>query len=131
MTERHPVLDKIVVGMAGRCFAEKGFDIFLHAIAQIEPPENVEILIWGVPPLDDCDQYGQQLWSQIERLPDPLRTRIRVEPFKVNVDDFYRAVDVVVVPSRFEEPFGRVADRGHGMATCGHRRSSWRFDRNR
>lgn len=99
----------LVVGMAGRCYPEKGFDILLDALKQIDPSPHVRALMWGLPAREKCNDYGQQVWDQYEQLPTSLRERIHLEPFRVDIEEFYRSVDIVVVPSRFAEPFGRVA----------------------
>jgi glycosyltransferase involved in cell wall biosynthesis len=108
-TVRSPDDGQIVVGMAGRCYPEKGFDILLDAFVQINPPPHVRLLMWGLPPREKCNEYGQQVWDQYERIEPSLRERIHLEPFRVDIEKFYRSVDIVVVPSRFAEPFGRMA----------------------
>lgn len=111
------------VGMAGRCIREKGFDTFIEAAARLEN-EPVEFEIWGVDPDPAPGSHDGEIQALLRALPAPLRSRIRVRPFSVDVDRFFERCDVVVVPSRFAEPFGRMAieamNHGKAVIVAGH-----------
>lgn len=106
---RGPRAGPLSVGMAGRCKADKGFDLFIEALKLIDRNVQFEAQLWGVDSLDHSDDYTRRICAMVEDLPPDLRTRVHVQPFRPDIESFYAAVDVVVVPSRFPEPFGRVA----------------------
>jgi glycosyltransferase involved in cell wall biosynthesis len=96
------------VGMAGRCVPEKGFDIFLEAAARLAA-ERVEFEVWGVDADPAEGTYAHEIRSRLCAVPDHVRHRIHIQPFRPDIGDFFRLCDIVVVPSRFAEPFGRMA----------------------
>lgn len=93
------------IGMAGRCTPEKGQDLLVRACAALPGDVAFECHVWG---LDDS-AYAAELRRLAAAGP---AGRFVFEPFRNDVDRFYEAMDVVVSPSRFEEPFGRTAIEG-------------------
>jgi len=98
-----------VVGYAGRCIPEKGIDLFVEAVRKIDPSIEFRVAIWGVPLPSAGKKYAREIREQIDRLPHDIRRRVEVEPFRSDINNFYKSVDIVVVPSRFPEPMGRMA----------------------
>lgn len=111
------------IGMAGRCIREKGFDTFLDAAALLEA-EPVEFEIWGIDRDPAPESHGAEIHARLRSLPTLFRRRINVQPFRNDVDQFFQRCDVVVIPSRFAEPFGRMAleamNHGKAVVVSGH-----------
>lgn len=102
-TPRH-VRDAITVGLLGRLVPEKGVDILLEALTL---DERLRARIAGTGPLTEslparCRDLG--IADRVDLL-GPIRPEA--------VEDFYRSIDVLAVPSmptpRWTEQFGRVA----------------------
>lgn len=98
----------LVIGYAGRCVPEKGIDIFVDAIGELGGRDDFVVQIWGVPEAAELE-YAGVIRAKIDALPAELRQRVHIEPFRRDIDNFYRAVDIAVVPSRYPEPMGRAA----------------------
>lgn len=109
------------LGMAARPIHEKGFDIFLSALVDLPPALISHVELWG---LDAETEVGDQVRQQIRSLPEQIARKISVRGFEADIDRFYSSVDVVVIPSRFQEPFGRVAIeamvRGRTVVAAAH-----------
>ncbi len=84
------------VGYLGVLDAVKGLDTLAEALSLLDAPVPPEVLIAGTAK----SEYAKQLPS---RFPSTTRFLGWVRP-----DDLFRQIDVLVVPSLFEEPFGRV-----------------------
>lgn len=98
---------KLRVAAAGRSTPQKGFDILLEAAAQLVGRYDFEIHLWGPDPGADSGYAGD-----VARAASALAERgvpVVQEPFRKDIDRFYAMADIVVVPSRFAEPFGRMA----------------------
>lgn len=110
----------LVIGMAGRCAPEKGAALFIEACAQLLTRYQFSVELWGLEP---CS-FEQQLRARTARLPPKLRSRFVLRRFQTDIDDFYRRCHIVVVPSLFTEPFGRVAIEamawGRAVVVAGH-----------
>jgi D-inositol-3-phosphate glycosyltransferase len=105
----HPVLLFV-----GRIQPLKGADVAVRALAALDRPDAVLMIVGGASGLDGSTEVAKLL-----RLVDELdlRDRVRfVEPQAHHVlSSYYRAADVVLVPSR-SESFGLVALEA---AACG------------
>ena len=114
-----------VVGFLGRLAVEKGPDVLLRALLELDArgtPFGVQVLgdtNWG---FDDGGPFGRE----VRGLLDALRARgVPVaHPGHVARDDVprrLRAADVHAVPSRWDEPFGLTTLEGMatGLATVG------------
>ncbi len=95
--------ETLVVGYAGRLVEEKGVDLLLRAAAGLK---RIRVRILGSGPLrDQLERLAVELGmgKQVEFLP-PLPS--------TQMPDFYRRLDVLVLPSRsrsnWVEQFGRV-----------------------
>ncbi len=99
------------IGFAGRCVPAKGIDLFLDASLELMQRHDCEVHVWGLARQGDPEQvrHSAALEARIAGLPGSLRERVTLQAFRNDVREFYRGMDVVVVPSRSPEPFGRVA----------------------
>lgn len=89
-----------VVVYLGRLIPEKGVDVLLDAWRRLElAPERARLLVVGVPP--EPDAYVAELRSRAPAGCDWL-------PLRRDVAPVLQAADVLALPSRWEEPFGRV-----------------------
>lgn len=112
---------RVTVGMAGLCQQRKGQDLLVRA-AQIAfadpdvPPFRVRIC--GVQEQGSRGEWTNQLRDMIKG--DAASADIfSLEAFRTDIHSFYPELDVMVVPSRVREGFGRVAAEAmsHGVAT--------------
>ncbi len=92
--------DAYVVLCMGRIIPEKGVDVLLEAWRRLAlPSDRARLVIVGVP--GTPDQYVQRLQADAPPGCDWV-------PFQRNVIGALHAADVLVLPSMWEEPFGRV-----------------------
>lgn len=92
--------DGYVALYMGRLIPEKGIDVLLEAWRALGlPPEQARLLIVGLPAT--TDDYIDRLRTMAPSGCDWLPMRRAVVPM-------LHAADVLVLPSRWDEPFGRV-----------------------
>jgi glycosyltransferase involved in cell wall biosynthesis len=92
----------------GRINAWKGQEILVSAIGLLSREERYRVevrIVGGV--YGPQDIFLSDLQVRIDEL--GLADRVRIDPFEDDPSDSFRKADVVVVPSRKPEPFGRVA----------------------
>ncbi len=104
MTERRAQLglpdQAYVVLYLGRLIPEKGVDVLLDAWDRLAlDPAQARLVIVGMPA--EADGYVERLQAQAPAGCEWL-------PLQPDVVPLLQAADVVVLPSRWEEPFGRV-----------------------
>ena len=114
----------LTIGYAGRCFHEKGIDLLVDAIELLEHRKDFRIKLVGIPEIESqnasddkkapeandlVNQYAKDIRSKIALLPMDLQDRVCIQPFQEEIADFYQETDIVVVPSRYAEPLGRMA----------------------
>ena len=97
------------VGMAARADATKGQDLLIAATLGLMDRLDFEVHIWGFFDADDDSPPADAARRMLAVAPGAYRDRFVLQPFRTDVDNFYRSVDVVVVPSRAYEGFGRAA----------------------
>jgi glycosyltransferase involved in cell wall biosynthesis len=97
------------IGMAARSINEKGMHLFLDAVIPLMYMYEFEVWIWGLWSSRREFDISQAIIDRVNKLNAKFRCRIRLEPFRDDVEMFFRNVDIVVVPSLCPEPFGRVA----------------------
>lgn len=92
--------DAYVVLYMGRLIPEKGVDVLLEAWRALDlPAAHARLVILGMPPLPDAYSNGLRALAPggCEWL-----------PMQRDVTPVLHAADVVVLPARWDEPFGRV-----------------------
>ncbi len=108
--------DTYVACYLGRLDTEKGVDVLLRAWHRLGlPPNRGQLLLVGS---SVADRDGGSHLAELHRLAGPGvvflgNRRDVVTPL--------HAADVLVVPSLFDEPFGRRGHRGLGHGTAGDR----------
>lgn len=93
--------DKIVIGLiTSGNFKKRGLDIFIKSLSLLDEKikRNIEVKLVGK---DDVGEFK----NQIEQL--SLASIITFFPVIKNVEEYYQAIDLFVLPARIEE-FGRV-----------------------
>jgi len=101
---RRPSQNEMIIGYIGRLVPEKGIDILLEAVAQLQGPWELRILGSG-PERERLEKMAQ--WLGI--LP---RVTLDLPIPSVQMPYYYSGLDVLVLPSRthpnWKEQFGRV-----------------------
>jgi glycosyltransferase involved in cell wall biosynthesis len=101
---RRPSQNEMVIGYIGRLVPEKGIDILLEAVAQLQGPWELRILGSG-PERDRLEKMAQWL-GILPRVAFDLPIPSTQMPY------YYSGLDVLVLPSRtrlnWKEQFGRV-----------------------
>lgn len=91
-----------VIGFIGRVAFDKGIAVLFDAFRRVHQQHQCSLLVAGPVSADDRGRleegYGDLLSKGAVRLAGPM-----------TADDFYSQVDVVAVPTQWQEPFGRVA----------------------
>ena len=85
------------VGYIGVLMANKGVHLIARAAKKLLDPSQVDVLIGG----NGEAAYSNQLQIEFQGIPTSFEGWVSPE-------DFYRKIDVLVVPSLWREPFGRV-----------------------
>jgi glycosyltransferase involved in cell wall biosynthesis len=99
--------DEYAVLYVGRIDRVKGIEVLIEAANRLAAKRgNVRLLLVGQPIWIDTEEEGLRYVEDLRR----LATDVPVEILGPHLDPvpFYRAADVVVVPSIWREPFGRV-----------------------
>ncbi|MDP8975947.1 MAG: glycosyltransferase family 4 protein [Actinomycetota bacterium] len=98
--------DQRVVLYAGRVSPTKGIHVLLEAWALLGlAPTDAALVIAGLPREEEQDAGGR---SYLDRLHRATTGAVHWVRRQVDIVPWYRAADVVVVPSLWAEPFGRV-----------------------
>jgi glycosyltransferase involved in cell wall biosynthesis len=101
--------DDIAIGVIGRISPTKGQKLFLEALVPLMSRfQNLHLLIAGT---SDFESGGEEelLHSMAKRSPEKNRIHF---PGMTEGLDFYDGLDILVVPSMWEEPFGLVSVEG-------------------
>src|SRR5206468_10297070 len=101
--------DRIVVGVLGRISETKGQAFFLEALLPLlEDEPRLRLAIGGAADFEDPNEE-----AKLQRLVEGSGNAARVAlPGAVDALQFLDTLDVLVVPSVWEEPFGLVAVEG-------------------
>jgi glycosyltransferase involved in cell wall biosynthesis len=92
--------DGFVVLYMGRLIPEKGVDVLLEAWQHLGlPPDDARLLVVGLPATHD---------DYVERLRTNAPQGCQWLPLRRDVGEVLHAADVLVLPSIWDEPFGRV-----------------------
>jgi glycosyltransferase involved in cell wall biosynthesis len=110
--------EAIRVGFVATYARWKGHDVFLnaaHRLRAVAEQHGVRFYVIGGPIYDTAaSQYGEdELRSMVHEL--GIHDFVRFIPFRENIEDVYRALDIVVHASSRPEPFGRTI--AEAMAT--------------
>lgn len=101
---------KLVVGMAGRCVPEKGHDLLIRASLALLERHDFSVEIWGWSEEGAPGEFARILRSEVR---DSGRSdAFHFEGYRLDMENFYQRVDIVVVPSRVKEGFGLMAAEG-------------------
>jgi glycosyltransferase involved in cell wall biosynthesis len=94
----------VALGIIGQVGEWKGHDDLIEALRELsEAGVSFSCTIYG----EGKAEYVSALKERIERY--GLAASVRHAGFVNNPRDIYEAIDICVVPSRFQEPFGMVA----------------------
>ncbi len=103
-------LDALIIGCAGQITQDKGQHVFVKACLEIATDfPNAYFLLVGTL---DNHAYVEQLKGYIETAPLSVQKRFIFSGFRTDIADILSEFDINVVPSIWEEPFGRVAMEG-------------------
>lgn len=102
---------RLVIGYIGRIAEDKGFGYLIQQINELQKkyPHQFSFLVAGV---------GEQTYV------DDMKKRLEGMKFeflgKIKPETFYSRVDITIVPSQWNEPFGRVAieSLAYGVPAC-------------
>jgi glycosyltransferase involved in cell wall biosynthesis len=104
-------LPKFHIGCVARLSPEKGTDLLIQAISS--SPE-MRLTIVG----DGKEKMSlHTLIDEMRRREHPTESRIHIVPSVPDLGDFYRSIDVLVLPSREHDPFGLVAAEAMSVGT--------------
>lgn len=97
--------DEIVISFAGQVRKNKGVDLFIEAASRISDP-RARFLIVG-----ECrDQLSYPDSYTPESLARDIAhdSRIRYVGYRSDIQNIYKSSNIVVMPSRWDEPFGLI-----------------------
>lgn len=97
------VSSNLRVGCIARLSSEKGVDVLIQAVARLP---QLELLIVGEGPEEG---FLRKLAQSINDSEHQNISRISLYPTMPDLGAFYRSLDVFVLPSRDNDPFGLVA----------------------
>lgn len=99
----------VVFALAGRLNARKGQSLALEAFERLlKDQPNMPVQLWFVgSAFSGQEHFESALRERVAS--SPARSRVRLEPFRSDVEVVWEAADVVLVPSTEPESFGRVA----------------------
>lgn len=107
---------RLRVVFLGRMIEEKGPDVLIRAAGMLRRPDLEVLLIGsqgfarGAP----LSQFERELRRLADQTMSATGSAIRFEPFvdRLALPDLLRSADVLVVPSRWDEPSGLTAEEG-------------------
>lgn len=104
--------DDIVIGYSGRITEEKGILELIKAIKHIKTKKSIKLLIVGSQWYSKLkkDKYMHQIQNEMEDIKDIIIFTGYIEQKKMA--DIYATMDILVIPTMNEEPFGCVAIEG-------------------
>lgn len=104
--------DDIVIGYSGRITQEKGILELIKAIKHIKTKKSIKLLIVGSQWYSKLkkDKYMQQIQNEMEEIKDIIIFTGYIEQIKMA--SIYATMDILVIPTMNEEPFGCVTIEG-------------------
>ena len=105
--ELHLEPDAVVVGYVGRIDRSKGVEQLLDAFGSVSSrcPQSLSLVVIGGP----TGSLGAEGGRLVEELKERAIGDVRWLGKRSDVPRLYRAMDIAVVPSQWDEPFGLVA----------------------
>lgn len=101
--------NQIVIGVIGRISPTKGQIFFLNSLLPLLEERKEIVLLFGG--FSDFENPDEEKKLQELAQNSPFKERIKILGMVEGLD-FYDAIDILVVPSLWEEPFGLVAVEG-------------------
>ncbi|NUN46937.1 glycosyltransferase family 4 protein [bacterium] len=108
--EYHIPLTAFVVGACGRPLPKKGYHVLITAVAEMIrqfPEKDIRCVIVGGQNSSKQQAYDASLHAQVHSL--ALIDRVIFIGFKSDVRPYVCGMDVLAIPSLWDEPFGRTA----------------------
>lgn len=107
---RHELDRPVRLVYIGRLSPRKGPDLIVEAIATL--PESMGVVEFDIvgDVFSGYEWFDEQLRARIDEL--GLHDQVRLLGFRSEVWDAVDACDIVVIPSRLDEPFGNTAVEG-------------------
>lgn len=105
---------RIVAMLPGRLDKNKGHEVFIEALARMKPPRPLGVIVGGSAKVSGRI-YQESLHQRVKAL--GLEGDV-VFAGAIDADEIplaYAAADIIVAPSVFAEPFGRVAVEAQAM----------------
>lgn len=102
---------QVVIGYVGRMVREKGIFTLLAAAEEVLAAAPESRMVWVGDGVDLVELRSRVAQS-------PLRERHLFQGWTEDVQGIYTALDVVVVPSEYAEPFGRVSVEAQACGTA-------------
>ena len=109
--------EEILVGLVGRVVPYKGVGDFIDAAANTcSLSKKATFVVLGTTPRNERIDFMAKYKKRVEDL--GLSNRIHFFGHRDNIDDLMPDLDVLVQPSRWEEPFGRTLIEGMAAGVC-------------
>lgn len=107
--------DDIVIGFAGRLLKEKGILELVKAFKRVKTNENIKLLIVGTRDYGKLkkDKYLENIYSEIKDIEDKVIFTGHLDNTEMPL--VYNTMNLLVIPSIWEEPFGCVAIEAMSM----------------
>lgn len=107
--------DEIVIGFAGRLLKEKGILELIKAFKLLKTDKKIKLLIVGTNVFVNLekDKYLQKVYNEIKNISENVIFTGYIEIEKMPF--IYNSMDIMVIPSLWEEPFGCVAIEAMAM----------------
>ena len=107
--------DEIVIGFAGRLLKEKGILELIKAFKLLKTNKKVKLLIVGTNVFVNLekDKYLQKVYNEIKNISENIIFTGYIEIEKMPF--IYNSMDIMVIPSLWEEAFGCVAIEAMAM----------------
>lgn len=100
--------DDVATGILGRVAPEKGHRFLFEAMTQIDPASRVKLVVVGDgPEAESSKEYVRERG---------IADRVIFSPFRSDVNNMFNALDIVVVPSTWEEPCSAVIQQAMALS---------------
>jgi len=98
--------DEIVISLVGRINSWKGQQLLLKSFNELaKKHDNIKLVYLGSAPPNQ-EIYEIKLKNQISQY--GIESKVVLIPFQKEIEKFWNAIDIAVVPSTEPEPFGMV-----------------------